>query len=735
MRCGIPAELDVDATVKRICQQGFFLEPVLAPSRANKIELILLIDQSNSMLPFHNLAERLIETARDGERVGQVKVYYFNNAIRDFLYLQPNLEPFKKDKITDLTIHWHQTRTTILIFSDGGAARGGFNPGRIRLTREFFGRIKPTVKQVTWLNPIPNIRWGGTTADGIAEFVPMFEFSLSGWQKTIGNLRGQGLRREKDTKQELGSVDGALRFANAPYFERGLGGEDALKYEIAVGRICSFADRGDHYLELAYLAAFPLALTPDLLYYLRANFQFDCEGNSYEIPWIGIPDLLLSNLCQPRGYCLYEMDSAVRHLLLKHLKLNPRFGNERLNQLSDALLFYIWQGIPDGSAADFGENPQWIALAYTQPNELARELALKLQELYAGDKQAQIQAASLIATFSEPLAESNFQPLLTFARGLGRLARGNQNGADEQFNQLPAELTLAGVKLKKPGGIKLQTFDFEGVTVNSRGKIVTRESKQASYFTEDLGNNITLEMVAIPGGTFLMGSPKTEAERFEDEDSQHSVSVPSFFMGKYQITQAQWQAVAALPKINRDLESNPSYFKGENLPVENVSWLDAVEFCARLSQKTKREYRLPSEAEWEYACRAGTTTPFHFGKIITTDLANYKGNYTAPKGTYRGKTTPVGSFGVANNFGLYDMHGNVWEWCTDDWRDNYEGAPTDGSAWGIKLNNNDNNSHVRRGGSWYNYPRRCRSACRNSTDAGNRNLTFGFRVVCSSDRI
>ncbi|GET40477.1 VWA domain-containing protein [Microseira wollei] len=157
IRSGIAAELDVDATVKRISQQGFFLEPVLASSRANKIELILLIDQSNSMLPFHNLAERLIATARDGERVGQVKVYYFNNAIRDFLYLQPNLEPFKKDKITDLTIHWHQNRTTILIFSDGGAARGGFNPGRIRLTREFFGRIKPMVKQVTWLNPIPQL--------------------------------------------------------------------------------------------------------------------------------------------------------------------------------------------------------------------------------------------------------------------------------------------------------------------------------------------------------------------------------------------------------------------------------------------------------------------------------------------------------------------------------------------------------------------------------------------------
>ncbi|WP_226586322.1 formylglycine-generating enzyme family protein, partial [Microseira wollei] len=493
----------------------------------------------------------------------------------------------------------------------------------------------------------------------------MFEFSLSGWQKTIGNLRGQGLMSDtslQDLSSKAGETPTPQEFLRN-YNTRFLDGEnsdlapreveppghrsqvepgnentealplgarceeDALKYQIAARRICSFAGRGEHYLELAYLAAFPLALTPDLLYYLRANFQFDCQGKSYDIPWLGIPDLLLSNLCQPRGYCLYEMDSAVRHLLLKHLKSNPRFGNERLNQLSDALLFYIWQKIPDGEAADFGENPRWIALAYTEPNELARQLALRLQQLYAGDKQDQIHAASLVATFSEPLAESDFQPLLTFARGLGRLARGNQKGADEQFNQLPAELTVAGVKLKNPGVTKLPTFEFEVVTVNSRGEIVTRERKQASYFTEDLGNNISLEMVAIPGGTFLMGSPETEAERYEYEEPQHLVSVPSFFMGKYQITQAQWQAVAALPKINRDLESDPSYFKGENRPVENVSWLDAVEFCARLSQKTKREYRLPSEAEWEYACRAGTTTPFHFGETITPDLVNYNGNF------------------------------------------------------------------------------------------------------------
>ena len=159
----------------------------------------------------------------------------------------------------------------------------------------------------------------------------------------------------------------------------------------------------------------------------------------------------------------------------------------------------------------------------------------------------------------------------------------------------------------------------------------------------------------------MMGSPENEIGRYDRESPQHQVSVPSFFMGKYQLTQAQYQAI---------IGTNPSRFKGSNRPVESVNWNDAVAFCEKLSQKIGRTYRLPSEAEWEYACRAGTATPFHFGETITTDLANYNGNYTyggGIKGIYREETTEVGSFGVANNFGLYDMHGNVWEWCQDSW--------------------------------------------------------------------
>ncbi|MBD2297684.1 caspase, EACC1-associated type [Nostoc sp. FACHB-190] len=278
-------------------------------------------------------------------------------------------------------------------------------------------------------------------------------------------------------------------------------------------------------------------------------------------------------------------------------------------------------------------------------------------------------------------------------------------------------------------------FEFEIVKVDAKGQIINRSQGRAEYFAEDLGNGVILDMVAIPGGTFLMGSPESEEGRSDSESPQHNVAVPPFFMGKFPVTQAQWQAVAALDKVNIDLDSDPSLFKGANRPVECVSWDDAVEFCVRLSKKTGKIYRLPSEAEWEYACRAGTTTPFYFGETITTDLANYNGNHTydsAPKGEFREQTTEVGKF-PANPFGLYDMCGNVWEWCQDEWHNNYNNAPTDGSAWLTKASGS---RICLRGGSWYNDPKYCRFASRNYNFRAERNIygTIGFRVVCGVGR-
>jgi formylglycine-generating enzyme required for sulfatase activity len=295
--------------------------------------------------------------------------------------------------------------------------------------------------------------------------------------------------------------------------------------------------------------------------------------------------------------------------------------------------------------------------------------------------------------------------------------------------------------------VKGELFHFEIITVNAVGKEVNRKPGTARQKIETL-NGVNLEMVYIPGGTFTMGAPQNEAESNDNEKPQHPVTIQPFFMGKYAVTQAQWKAVTKLPKIQCDLTPDCSRFKGDNRPVETVSWRDAVEFCARLSQKTERNYRLPSEAEWEYACRAGagTTTPFHFGETITPDLANYDGNYTyanAPKGKYRQETVDVGSF-LPNAFGLYEMHGNVWEWCADPWHDNYNGAPTDGSVWDEKNNNNpyqnsvdlltmsrnDDRIRLLRGGSWDNYPWFCRSALRLNLAPAPRNLNYGFRFVC-----
>jgi formylglycine-generating enzyme required for sulfatase activity/uncharacterized caspase-like protein len=282
-----------------------------------------------------------------------------------------------------------------------------------------------------------------------------------------------------------------------------------------------------------------------------------------------------------------------------------------------------------------------------------------------------------------------------------------------------------------PGPLQLRPVEFPVVTVDEKGNRAKEEKGRAGVFTEDLGAGVLLEMVGIPGGTFTMGSRDDEIDRTTNEGPQRKVTVNAFLMGKYPVTQAQWQAVAKLPKVNADLQPAPAHFKGANLPVEQVSWNDAMEFCARLLKKTEREYRLPSEAEWEYACRARTTTPFHFGPTLTTNLANYNGNYSygsGPKGEYRQTTTAVGSFSP-NAFGLFDMHGNVWEWCLDHWHENYNGAPTDGSAW---IAGGESDRRLLRGGSWLNFPRLCRSASRYRNAPDNRNHVIGFRLVCGS---
>ncbi len=299
---------------------------------------------------------------------------------------------------------------------------------------------------------------------------------------------------------------------------------------------------------------------------------------------------------------------------------------------------------------------------------------------------------------------------------------------------------------------KLLSYEFDVLTLDARGQVSERRVETAAYFVEEIARGVKLEMVEIPSGVSTLGTPEAELEqlkkdygreleksspdswlqRLQTETPQRTVKLPTFFMGKYEVTQAQWRAVASLPKVNRELMSDPSRFKGGNRPVEQISWEDAVEFCERLSRATGRKYRLPTEAEWEYACRAGTTSPYGFGETVAAEWTNYNAKYpsaTLAKITNRRRTLPGGSLGVANAFGLYDMHGNVWEWCWDSWHPNYQSAPADGTVW-----EKDGIAYLKvvRGGAWDSAAGECRSGARNKLTSMLRFSNTGFRVVLES---
>ena len=247
-----------------------------------------------------------------------------------------------------------------------------------------------------------------------------------------------------------------------------------------------------------------------------------------------------------------------------------------------------------------------------------------------------------------------------------------------------------------------------------------RQQSPNEVLAVSIGSGVEMKFVWVPHGTFLMGSPENELERADNETRHRVTLTKGFYLGIHQVTQAQWQAV---------MGSNPSKFKGDDLPVEMVSWNDCQEFVKKLGEKTGKRFRLPTEAEWEYACRAGTTTPFNFGETISTDQANYDGNHTYGKGkngVYREKTTPVGTF-PANAWGLHDMHGNVWEWCLDWYGDYQKEDKKD------PFDSNIGTARVLRGGSWFDYPRSCRSGRRNGIEPGRRGGYYGCRVVLCLD--
>jgi formylglycine-generating enzyme required for sulfatase activity len=514
---------------------------------------------------------------------------------------------------------------------------------------------------------------------------------------------------------------------------------------------------GEAMLQYACHAALSLTLTTELAYLLRQLVQ---EEYGINLPWTAAPELLLSNLCDTIGADLYSMGAVLRELLL--IKLAETYGALRVEELGLWMADYVYYRMqvdkkPRGRI--LGEPEEWIALAYFKKGaENTGKITQYLSELLEkpGAFKDLIRWSEVDNSMPGMLSRMGFAPAVwdelvkrrsTDSQSTNEAERVRNINIEADFPMLQSrEVTYNTIEISETAvetGDALFEFEFEIVTLTPTGKIITpAEIAKAKAYKEPLGADMSLEMVAIPRGVFMMGSPDSEIDRFSSESPQHEVAVPTFFMGKYPITQAQWQFVAGLTQMERELTADPGHFKDDDdLPVEQVSWWDAQEFCARLSEHTGRNYRLPTEAEWEYACRARTKTPFHFGETISSEVANYSaqdwseaypGKYGSGQlGEYRQKTTSVGSFGAANRFGLYDMHGNVLEWCLDHWHDNYEGAPIDGSAW---LSDQEQPRYVIRGGSWYIEPRYCRSATRDHFNPELSDFTIGFRVVCEIPR-
>jgi formylglycine-generating enzyme required for sulfatase activity len=400
-------------------------------------------------------------------------------------------------------------------------------------------------------------------------------------------------------------------------------------------------------------------------------------------------------------------------------------------------------------------------LSHTRWHSDVRELAQRLRLGGADGSPADPQAKSAIKRTALKQSATNRSgapaaqpapPWLTRRRAIGAAAVAAAAGT---AIAVPSIRRL----LSKPPKPSLRPVAFEFATVDEKGARMPTQTASASVFTEMLSPGVGVDMVSIARGVFTMGSPTYEPERQPNEGPQHQVTLNPFFIGAWPVTQAQWAAVVtAHPgKLSHGLDPFPSYFKGKDLPVESVSWNQAYEFCRRLAEITGRDYRLPTEAEWEYACRAASAGPFNVGPTITADLANYCGAGGAvcgesggksvasdvyngvtygsgaydqgPTGKFRGTTTTPGTF-PPNRFGLYDMHGNVWEYCFDTASPNYADASADGSA---NLSGAPSGDRILRGGSWSHNPAICRSAYRESIAPDNPGWQgrIGLRVVCT----
>jgi formylglycine-generating enzyme required for sulfatase activity/uncharacterized protein with von Willebrand factor type A (vWA) domain len=690
---------DLKATVIATAKRGFFDQIIYQKKQLYRREIIISIDCSDSMIPFAGFGRIMKQTWEN------VPHFYFDNLIRDEVLRQEN--GWESQSLTKVLSNYSPEVTSCLILSDAGAARKRYVEKRLSATETLIRRFSRRFSRVAWLNPLPYHRWYGTTAIDIADLaedIPnfsMFELTTEDWENLITWLKEEPIPPRH------------FQFDLAQ-FQQGDNWDDDEDFFSAESCLRLFEKENElNTRELAKRAAFPLSLSPNLLYYLRQH-----QDKNNQAPWYAIADILLSSLVRKIDRELYEMSPDIRKLLLK--KLTP----EELKSLAYQLQTYIQEQIGDRcSKSVYWQNQQWLALAYLKPSQAVNEIKQLLAEAIKNNNRVRlVRLTALLENISAALAD--YEPLLLLNEPIAAYSR------DEETRQKHLIDKVADIV---PYNENLFLFTAETVLVNQEGKVIERKPVKAYFYDENLaevGNQKKaqnyIRMMYIPQGEFWMGTEDEEIERLVKkfrwdgsgrERPQQLVKVPAFYMSQTAITQAQWRAVASRTdlKVERDLNPDPSSFKYPprwDRPVERVNWYDAVEFCARLSKLTGKEYRLPSEAEWEYACRAGTTTRFYFG-----DDANQLGDYAWYNGNSQGATHPVGQK-KPNAWGLYDMSGNVWEWCEDNWH-----------------SYNDNDYRILRGGSWYDDPDSCRSASRNDLlRRVNFNRLDGFRLVCGARR-
>ena len=763
--------LDETATVDAYAETRL-LAPVLKPTLEPCFRLLVVLDAGVSMEVWRPLALELRAILASSQAFHAV----------DLRCLDTSQGPGDED--------WSEQSTLVLLITDAAGAHWWDGDGRMFSQLELWGRQAPLVL----LNMLP-INWWARTALGIAPPVSVrntlpvcpnqqyFVEPPSRWQ-TLDDATGLPLPVITLEGQEL-AIWAAMAMGDHNIASSGvLIPEDSVRRkrldnylippqppsepttdaerELAQSRWQEFQADASAQAQrlLMVMAAAPVLTLPILRLLLEAKVK----DVTSPLP---LAEVLVSGLlrCHPTQssdtqpqQLQFELEPGVAKLLGE--RLSPADTLDVIRAVSD-VLERRWNQLGTG---------QSFEAILTDPNTPLPEQFKKLKnglrhfatvtadrleclpgKVYRDFAAKLRQGASLVPTDPFPAKQFNFEPIDIECAQLQR----NPGVVELPFStaeiqELPAQEFVFRTASLESGNPE-PTY-HETMNLGYQEMLPVSRSPEPSNTANGAGRpqGIALPMLHIPAGRFLMGSPANEPGRYDDEGPQHEVQLKEFFLSQTPITQTQWRAVAQWQRREHEdgelwpeaLDPDPveklekaERFLGERRPVVNVSCNDAMAFCQRLRLRTGKNYTLPSEAQWEYACRAGTTTPFNFGDTISTKLANYDGSEAygeGAEGHFREQTTDIDSF-FANPWGLHDMHGNVWEWCADHWHNNYEGAPEDGGAWideeakDVKITMK---GRLLRGGSWSSNPGSCRSAYRGGNRPDNRSGNIGFRVCC-----